>query len=248
MEGAALVIGASGGIGAAIAHSLQRRGSAVAATYRRESSRIAELLRSGTGPRTRAYQLNLTDAEACVTTVKAVVADFGALHTVVYAAGPPVPMVHLSKVEPGLFREQLLGDAAAFFNIVSVALPYLRTSHGSVVAVTTAATTRFPVRDGLSSAPKGAVEAVARALAVEEGRFGIRVNCVGPGMLTEGMAEGLIASGELSEQALEITRANTPLRRFGVADDIAEAVCFLASGRAGFITGQKLNVDGGYTV
>jgi len=90
------------------------------------------------------------------------------------------------------------------------------------------------------------VEAAVRALAVEEGRFGIRANCVGPGMLTDGMAQRLIGSGELDERALEITRGNIPLRRFGVAHDIAEAVCFLASDRAGFISGQKLDVDGGY--
>jgi NAD(P)-dependent dehydrogenase (short-subunit alcohol dehydrogenase family) len=66
-------------------------------------------------------------------------------------------------------------------------------------------------------------------------------------MLTDGMAVRLMASGDLDEAALAITRTNIPLRRFGGAPDIAEAVCFLASDRAGYITGQKLSVDGGYT-
>ncbi len=146
----------------------------------------------------------------------------------------------------GEVATQLHDDAGGFFTAVRAALPALRESHGAVVAVTTAATTRFPKRDGLSSAPKAAVEAMVRALAVEEGRYGVRVNAVGPGMLTDGMAARLIGSGDLSEEALEITRRNIPLGTFGTADDIAEAVCFLASDRAGFISGQKLDVDGGY--
>ncbi len=67
-------------------------------------------------------------------------------------------------------------------------------------------------------------------------------------MLDDGIAARLIDTGELDEAALAITRRNIPLRRFGHGQDIAEAVCFLASDRAAFITGQALAVDGGYSV
>ncbi len=157
-------------------------------------------------------------------------------------------MVHLSRVAPATYAAALRDEALAFFTIAHASLPALRRTQGNVVAVTTAATARYPVRDGLSAGTKGAVEQLVRAFAAEEGRFGVRFNCVGPGMLTDGMAARLIDSGGLDERVLEITRANIPLGRFGSATDIAEAVCFLAGPRAGFITGQKLDVDGGYTV
>jgi 3-oxoacyl-[acyl-carrier protein] reductase len=245
--GAALVVGASGGLGEAIAAMFAARGSRVAATYRTDGSpRIAALL--ALDGEVRSYRLDLADPAACSTTVAAVAADFGGIHTLVYAAGPHVPMVHLSRVPPEQFRAQLLDDAVAYFNIVHPTLTRLRESHGNIVAVSTAATRRFPVRDGLSVAPKGAVEATTWGVAAEEGRFGVRANCVGPGMLTDGMSERLMASGDLDGRALDAARANIPLRRFGTAGDIAEAVCFLASDRANFISGQKIDVDGGYGV
>ena len=249
-SGAALVVGGSGGLGQSITRMLAARGCDVAVTYR--SGEAAGLAAASAarewGVRASAYALDVTSDEDAARVVDSVAEEFGGLHTLVHAAGPHVPMVHLSNVAPTTMAAQLAADAAGFFNLVHPALPHLRQAHGCVVAVTTAATARYPVRDGLSAAPKGAVEALVRALAAEEGRFGVRVNCVGPGMLTDGMAARLISSGDLSAEALAVARGNIPLRRFGTATDIAEAVCFLASDRAGFISGQKLDVDGGYGV
>jgi NAD(P)-dependent dehydrogenase (short-subunit alcohol dehydrogenase family) len=240
--GAAVVTGGSGGIGAAIVRMLAQRGSDVLFTYRSNRDAadaiISEL--ADLEVRVVAMPADLVDESVAASVVSAAVAEFGGIHTLVHAAGPHVTQMHLSRVEPSAYRAQIEGEAVAFFNVAQPALEHLRKVGGSIVAVTTAATRRYPVR--------GAVEAVVRALAAEEGRFGVRANCVGPGMLTDGMAARLMASGDLDDAALEVTMRNIPLRKFGDAVDIAEAVCFLASDRADFITGQMLDIDGGYGV
>ncbi|HVY95668.1 MAG TPA: SDR family oxidoreductase [Solirubrobacterales bacterium] len=246
--GAALVSGGSGGLGAEICRLLAARGADVALSFHGNAEAaervVAEIRMHGCDA--EAWEADLASPGSARELGELARRRFGSIHTVVHAAGPHIPQVHLSKVEPEEFRRHLEGEAAAFFNLVQPLLPELRERSGSIVAVTTAATRRFPVRDGLSAAPKGAVEALARGLAAEEGRYGVRVNCVGPGMLTDGMAERLIANGDLGEDALDAARAAIPLRRFGRAADVAEAVCFLASDRAAFISGQMLDVDGGY--
>ncbi|RAX48040.1 dehydrogenase [Arthrobacter sp. AQ5-05] len=244
-RGIALVTGGSGGIGSAVVRRLVADGQKVAFTYRNNAP--SELL-TDLGEQVEAHQLTLSDLVAAEKLIGGLLDRHGSIHTLIHAAGPHVPMVHLSHVTPDQFAEQVNADLVGFFNIVHAALPALRSSTGSIVAVTSAATSRYPKRDGLSAIPKGGVEAMVRALAVEEGRYGVRANCVGPGMLNDGMAARLIAAGDLDERSLAITSSNIPLGRFGTSHDIAEAVAFLASDRADFISGQNLNVDGGYSV
>jgi len=247
--GAALVTGGSGAIGSAVTRLLCQQGDRVVFTYRSDAAAADKLFAELTdqGALVEAYQLDLSDEPAATEVVRYIERQHGGLHTLVYASGPFVEFNYLSRIAPAQLTAQLLADSVPFFNILQPAIERLRATRGSVVAVTTAALRRAIVRDGLSAGPKGAVEGIIRTLALEEGRFGVRANCVGVGMTSVGMAAELIEKGAFGDAGLKEATANIPLRRFGTAEEIAEAVCFLASERASFISGQTLNVDGGYT-
>jgi NAD(P)-dependent dehydrogenase (short-subunit alcohol dehydrogenase family) len=249
-KGTALVAGGSGGLGAAIARALARAGSDVALSYHRNRTRaeeVAEAVRRE-GRKAEIVPVDLADESRTADFVARAVDAFGGIHTAIYAAGPYINMRHVSRLEPKLFRDTVGTDLFGCYHLLHASLPHLRESKGAIVALATPAIRRATVRDVMSAAPKAAVEAIVKHIAAEEGRFGVRANCVGVGVIDDGMFHALIAKGDFDTRFLETTKANLALRRLGTAQEIADAVLFLASDRASYVTGQTLMVDGGYAI
>lgn len=245
-DGVAIVAGGSGGLGAAICEALATEGCDVALTYRgheQKAQALAVQLRSR-NRQACASRLDLCDLEKVTAYLDSIERQFGRIHTVVYAAGPTIKMSYISKLESEEWARTMSQDVNGCFNLMKTALGHLRERGGSLCAITTCAVERIPVADILSAAPKAAIEALMKGIAKEEGRFGIRANCVGPGFIDAGLGHAVLyESGEGT--FVEAVKKSTPMRRIGSADDIAQAVAFLCSARAKFITGQSLAVDGG---
>ncbi len=248
--GRAFVAGGSGGIGSAICLALAEAGCDVVLTYNKGRARADEVVEAveAVGRQALAIQLSLEGADEVKKAVDDAAAAGGGLHTVVYAVGPFVEFKFMSQVEPSMFADYLRQDTCACFNLVHAAVPHLRRSRGSMVAITTTAVDRWANRDGLSAIPKAAVNMLMRGIAREEARFGVRANMVALGIIEAGMFKQTVEKGYIDDRYLAAMKSNVPLQRLGTAEEVADAVTFLASSRAGYTTGQVLHVDGGFPI
>jgi NAD(P)-dependent dehydrogenase (short-subunit alcohol dehydrogenase family) len=248
-DGVAIVVGGSGGIGREVALALAAAGSNVALTYGRKlalAEDVATHIRS-LGREASVTQLAIEDATQVTSFVGDAVARFGSIHSVVYASGPPLHMQFISEITPTDWARVMQVDINGCFNLVHATLPYVRRAKGSYVAVITAAVERVPSRDIQSAAPKAAIEMLMRGVAKEEGRAGVRANCVGPGWIAAGLGQHVMDT-ELTPAKVQAIVQAIPLKRIGEARDVADAVLFLLSSRARFITGQTIAVDGGMQI
>jgi NAD(P)-dependent dehydrogenase (short-subunit alcohol dehydrogenase family) len=248
MDGVRFVAGGSGGTGSVICARFAAQGHPVAFTYLRNQAKadavLAEL--AGQGVTAKAYQVDLTDAAATAAAVDDAAQHFGALHSVVYAAGPSFEMNFVSGIAPATWAETMAADVNGAFNLFHAALQRMRAQkHGNLLSLSTCALKRPPKADVLSAAPKAAIDMLLKCIAKEEGRNGIRANLVELGFIHAGMAAQHIDEVWTPDMVAGI-KAQTPLKRFGAAEEVASAVAYLCSDEAGFITGQSLAVDGGY--
>lgn len=250
-DGATLILGGTGGLGAASARALARDGSDVALCYRSKrdaAEALADELR-GFGRRVSLHAVDATDPDSIHAARDAAVAEHGGIHALVWAAGPLVDQLHLSETPLQKWKRAVDVEVHGFFATTQALIPHFRErGGGAIVHLGSAGDLYWPPRDGLSVAPKAANESLVRGIAKEEGRHGIRANTVLVGVIDAGMFHELLAQGQFDDAWVKEVQGQLPLRRWGKAEEIGHAVSFLVSNRAGYTTGQQLAVAGGYGV
>jgi 3-oxoacyl-[acyl-carrier protein] reductase len=236
---AALVTGASRGIGAAIAKRLAADGARVAITYARGADAAAEVVKAveAAGGKAIAIQADATDPKAVRAAVDQAVAAFGRLDILVNNAGTAIP----KPFEETTLEEmdQMVDlNLRGVFIATQAALKHLGEG-GRIINIGSCVGERM-MTPGLVaySATKGAVKMFTQGLAREVGPRGITVNTIQPGPIDTDLNP---AAGDWAEPQL----ANTALKRYGHVDDVAALVAFVAGPEAGYITGASLTVDGG---
>ena len=236
----ALVTGGAGGIGAATAARLAAEGAEVwvgdidAEGAERVAAEIAG----------HAVELDVTEIESA----RAAVAEAGALDVLVNNAGTD-EFGFFTQTTPEQWQRVIAINLVGVLNCTAAALAGMQEAgYGRIVSISSEAGRVGSKGSAVYSAAKGGVIAFTKAIARENGRYGINANAIAPGPIETPLLMGARELGELGEKLIETMRAATQLGRLGKPEEVAAAVAFLASDDAAFITGQTLSVSGGLTM
>ena len=246
-EGSAIVIGGSGGIGSAICKTFASHGVPVVFSYHGNETAANDLKKEilDHGGVVSSKKLSINDK----TQVEAFFEELQneRIHSIVNATGSDIRMKWINELSYEEWDDVMRTDADGFFNIIKNSLPILRKFGGSYTTLSSIGLSRWPAKDVLSVAPKAAIDALVNGIAKEEGRNNIRANSIQLGIIEAGIFLR-IKGKDYDDRYIEAAKNNTALKKLGEAQDVADAVIFLASDRAKYITGQTLYLDGGYRI
>ena len=233
----ALVTGASGGIGSAIAEALAGQGARLALSG--SNAEKLETFRSGLGGDHVALQANLSDSAAVDALVPQAVEALGKLDILVNNAGVTRDNLAM-RMKDEEWSDVIRINLEAAFRLARAALkPMMRARHGRIISITSVVGATGNPGQANYAASKAGLVGMSKALAQEVASRGITVNCIAPGFIRSAMTEAL---PDAQKQAL---LGRIPAGKLGEGNDVAAAAVYLASREAGYVTGQTLHVNGG---
>jgi len=232
----ALVCGASSGLGLATAEALAAEGANVTMFARRRDELERQADRIGALSVRGDVTLPQDTDKAVATTLEA----FGGLDILVWNSGGPTPG-SATEITPDSLEQAVELMLQPLVRLVRASLPHLEKSAGGrILAITSLAAKEPTAHLALSNMLRPAVHGYVKTLADELGPSGITANCVAPGRIATARLDQLYPGGPSEEQLAQI-----PLRRWGTPEEFGDVVCFLASDRARYVSGQTVVVDGG---
>lgn len=242
----ALVTGGSRGVGRAIALRLAADGAAVAVNYRRDAAAAEEVVTAieAKGGTARAYRAPVDDDDAVAAMTAAVAADLGTVDLLVSNAGTASRGTAIADTGAEEYLRLLGVHVLGPLGLIRRLLPGMRTlERADVVVISSAIVQDTPANGGAYTIAKAALEAAARTLAREERAHGVRVNIVAPGLVATEMGERLVAA--TAGATIAELDPRYPFGRVARPADVAGVVAFLATPDAGYLTGQRIQVDAG---
>lgn len=241
MQKTAIVTGAARGIGKAIAKRLVEDGFFVVAVYN-SSEKLAKELESELYPNVKAYKCDVSDAESVNAVVKAVLKDRKTVDVLVNNAGIAQQKLFTDITDEDWSRMIGVDLSGAFYFTRAILPSMINEKLGRIINITSMWGETGGSCEVHYSAAKAGLIGMTKALAKETGLSGVCVNAVSPGVIETDMMSGF------SEADKEALREEIPLSRLGRAEDVANAVAFLCSEKASYITGQVISVNGGIVI
>lgn len=233
----AIVTGATGGIGEATASKLHSLGASVLITGRRQDA--LDSLKANLGDRCAALAADLSSDDGIKKVVAAALEAFGKIDILVNNAGLTADALMMRMKDDDWARVLEVNLTAPFKLAREVVMPMMKNRYGRIVNITSIVGWTGNPGQANYTASKGALTSLTKTLAAEVASRGITANCVAPGFISTAMTDGL--PQEIKDHML----AQIPLARFGSGEDVANAIAFVASDEAAYITGQTIHVNGG---